>query len=223
MLEVRTPASLPLTVVRPLPVYVRTTDGRPPVVRAGARTLPVRPFGTGRWRTHVPPSALASADGLEVSGSGLRVRVPVPTVACRARLRAFAQRDGAVVVRIDGRSALRGASLRLTGPLRSVRTVLVRAAGTATAGRSWRRTGRPGTRGLPTVRVARGRLELLDLPAGTTTAEVRLAPRPGAGAAVLRAVCRRRPTLTGSVSAADGPRSRRTTLRLEGDGCRGAV
>ncbi|WP_210491333.1 hypothetical protein [Patulibacter sp. SYSU D01012] len=222
-LEVRTPAALPLTVVRPLPVYVRATGGRRPVVRAGGRTLPLRPFGAGRWRTHVPLSALAGAAGLEVAGAGLRVRVPVPTVACRARLRAFAQRDGAVVLRLDGRSPLRGAVLRLTGPLRRARPVLVRVAGTDVRGRPWRRTGRPGARGLPVVRVAAGRLELSDLPAGTTSAAVRLAPPAGARAAVRRAVCRGRPALGATVATADGTGNRRTALRLEGDRCRGAA
>jgi hypothetical protein len=221
-LEVRTPSSLPLTVVRPLPVYVRSSAARRPVLLAGGRRVALRRVGADRWRGYVPLRLLAGRKGFAVrGGDGLRTDVPVLTRRCDARLRSFVRREGTVDLRIDAGAEVRGAVLTTSPRLGRARPLVITAAGTDARSRPWRRSGRPGTRGLPRVRVAGRRLEITDLAPRTTTVAVRVAFR-GRDARTLRgATCSPAAAIDGEVVTV-GTLRRQATLTLEGDRCRGA-
>lgn len=224
-LEVRTPASLPVTLVRPLAVYVRPPDGRRPEVRVGDALVPLRRSGAHRWIAPVPLRLLARDPEIVIRSGRLRAVLVVPTRPCRIRVRAFLGTGPTLDLRIDGSNPLRGASVLLPSALGWARSGRVDVRSVDAAGRRTVRTGTFGSHGqagspeLPAVRLDRRRLLLHDLPARVGVVSVRLHLDPARVRIVRARLCSRRDVASGLVSDG-GARRFRTPIALPGDRCR---
>lgn len=224
-LEVRTPADLPVTLVRPLAVYVRPPDGRRPDVRVGNALVPLRRSGAHRWVAPVPLRLLAGDPEIVVRSGRLRAVLVVPTRPCRIRVRAFLGTGPTLDLRIDGSNPLRGASVLLPSSLGWVRSGQVSVRLADAAGRRTSRSGRFGAHGragspqLPAVRLDRRRVLLHDLPDRVGVVSVRLNLDPARVGVVRARLCRRRDVASGLVSDG-GARRFRTPIALSGDRCR---
>lgn len=224
---VRTPRTLPVQLVRPLPVYV-TTRGVRPRIAAGDHRVPLRRTPGGRWVGFVPASALRRMPRVTVTAGRATVTVPLRTRPCAPRVRTFLRAGRTVDLRVDSRLPLAGLAVRIPAvlgrPARGrvhVGAVDLRGVPRATRGPVSAR-GRAATSRLPRVTITGRRIEVLDLPPGTRTLSLRLVV-PGADAARPTACQRDHPTV-GDVTV-EGPdglvRDRvRSPLRPIGDRCR---
>lgn len=224
-LDVRTPADLPITLVRPLAVYVRPPDDRRPEVHVGDALVPARRSGAHRWVAPVPLRLLARDPEIVISSGRMRAVLVVPTMPCRIRVRAFLRAGPTLDLRIDGSTPLRGASALLPTALGrprggSVGVRLVDAAGRRTVrSDGFGPRGQAGSARLPAVRLDGRRIELRDLPERVGVVSVRLQFDPARVRAVRARLCSRRDVVSGAVS--DGAARRfRTPVALSGDRCR---
>lgn len=226
--SVRTPRTLPVQPVRPLPVYVTTRDGARPRMTAGDHAVRVRRTTGGRWVGHVPASALRRTPRVTVTVGRSTVTVPLRTRPCAPRVRAFLRAGGTVDLRVDTRLPLAG--LRVTIPAALgrptggvLRVAAVDAHGVPRASRGGvAARGRSATSRLPSVVINGRGIDILDVPDGVRTLSLRLAV-PGAGAA-RRTVCRRDLPVVGDI-AVQGPAGLlrdpvRSALRPIGERCR---
>lgn len=229
-MTVRTPRSLPVTLVRPLPIYAHTvgTDRRPRM-RAGDHRITVRRTPGGRWVGHVPLEALTAAQGVDVSVGRASVHVPVRNRPCAVRVRAFLRAGRTVDLRIDARHAIVGARLRLPRILGRPRTGTVTVRALDANGRlrvsrgALDRRGRNADDRRPRVRITGRAIEILDVPdrVGAISVRMRVAHTERAR----RDACRGHNVTSGHLSTRrDAPGTQRhavrTPLAIIGDRCR---
>jgi hypothetical protein len=228
-LVVRTPRSLPVTLVQPLAVYAETAGtGDRPRMRVGDRRISVRRTPGGRWVGRVPLDALGDAQRVDVAVGPTAVRIPVPSRPCAVRVRAFLRAGRTVDLRIDSRHAIVGTRLRLPSILGRPRagTVTVRALdddGDVRVSRgALSRDGRDADDRLPRVRIDGRSVELLDVPHRVGAVSVRM--RVSGTERARHSVCRGRHVTPGYLSTlGDEPGTRRhrirTPLAIIGDRC----